>query len=445
MTDSPRTQPHDLDAERAVLGSMMLSPTAVDGCEHLLRAADFYDARHGMIFAAIKDLRRRGSPVDAIQVKAAMQANGQLSKLGSPAFLINLIETTPAPASAAYYGQIVRDRAILREIITAAERMTQMAYQPGVDSADTLAEQVHEMTGRIRDHGLVDDLASALTLDEYLDRERPPSDWVIPNLLHRGDRVLFTGSEGLGKSTLLRQLAVCTAAGLSPFSHQPIQPKTVLAVDCENPDEIMYDSFRALRAAAKQAGHPVDRRLIVERRPEGLDLNRPEDVRWLMRRVEMFAPDLLTIGPIYKLHVGNPNDEEVARGVAVVLDRARLSGHGCALAAEAHSRKGDDNGKKRPLDPYGSSLWLRWPEFGYGLRRFGEQEDENGRPVEAEVIPWRGPRDPSRHWPRRLRMGGSWPWTLPLQDLHRQAALSPQDRASGEREDDPWANQGRLG
>jgi replicative DNA helicase len=128
--------------------------------------------------------------------------------------------------------------------------------------------------------------------------------------------------------------------------------------------------------------------------------------------VEALMPDLLVIGPVYKMHAGDPNDEPSARTVAQVLDQAR-DVCGSALLIEAHSPHGNGQGK-RPVRPFGSSLWLRWPEFGYGLRLRDDESDADRLRL-MDFKAWRGPRD-EREWPSRLRAGQSssggpvWPW-----------------------------------
>jgi replicative DNA helicase len=130
----------------------------------------------------------------------------------------------------------------------------------------------------------------------------------------------------------------------------------------------------------------------------------------MMRRVEKAKPDLLIIGPIYRLHAGDPNSEELARKVSVVIDEARSTA-GCAVLMEAHSPHHNGFGPHRTLRPVGSSLWMRWPEFGFGLRPVEDEKSAaagdgaRGR----RVIPWRGMRD-ERDFPHFIKQGEKWPW-----------------------------------
>ena len=135
---------------------------------------------------------------------------------------------------------------------------------------------------------------------------------------------------------------------------------------------------------------------------------RPDDAAWLLERVTAHKPDLLFIGPFYRLHAGNINEESAARHTVNILDQARTSAN-CAMVIEAHAGHGEQ-GKNRSVRPVGSSLLLRWPEFGFGIAP--AYEPEPGEPCKTvDVKAWRGARD-QRDWPVRLTWGaeGEWPW-----------------------------------
>ena len=151
-------------------------------------------------------------------------------------------------------------------------------------------------------------------------------------------------------------------------------------------------------------GRPVYRGMLtVESRPSGIDLTRAEDANWLRKLCEASQPDVLVIGPLYRMHARNMNDEEPARALTAVIDSIRAA-HNCAVVMETHAPHGG-NGVVRSLRPVGSSLFMRWPEFGYGLR---EKDDTDGV---MRLVEWRGPRD-EREFPRFLARGGpgEWPW-----------------------------------
>jgi 5S rRNA maturation endonuclease (ribonuclease M5) len=263
-----------------------------------------------------------------------------------------------------------------------------------------------------------DDSAPDLAPDlyEFISIVDPPDDWVIPGILERGDRLIWTGYEGLGKSVMTRQLAVCAAAGIHPFTGEQFTPKRVLFIDCENPDRKSRRHFRSLERVARWKGRPVpDGLLRILQHPAGIDLTREEGAAWLLERVTAHKPDLLVCGPLYRLHATDTNEETAARLVVAALDAARIKAD-CALITEAHAGHGDAS-LKRSVRPAGSSLFMRWPEFGYGMKPLGDT-DANGAHRFACIVPWRGPRE-ERHWPREVHWGegeSDWPWvaTVPM-------------------------------
>jgi hypothetical protein len=243
---------------------------------------------------------------------------------------------------------------------------------------------------------------------DLLDTNDPGYDWLVPDLIERGDRLILTGAEGLGKSFLVRQLAATMAAGLHPFTFAKIEPLRVLLIDCENSLRQTRRLLARLEYAARRSGAKIpsgNLRIIL--RPEGINLL-AEDAEWLLERVIAHKPDVLFVGPLYRLHITNMNDELPARRMVAALDAARVRAN-CALVLEAHAGHGEVGAGfgGRAVRPTGSSLFLRWPEFGYGLRI---PKDAEGTTV-ADVVPWRGPRD-ERTWPERLCHGAqdSWPW-----------------------------------
>jgi hypothetical protein len=282
----------------------------------------------------------------------------------------------------------------------------------------------------------------AETFRQLHDSDDPPYDWLVEGLLERCDRLILTGFEGHGKSMLIRQLAVGFSVGLHPFTSVEIEPIKVLYVDCENTRRQTRRNTRGMdrfvNAKGKRA-QTENLRILYRGDMNLLDM---DDVAWLNERVTAHAPDLLIIGPLYKLHIDSPNDETVARQIVGALDQVRLR-HQVAIITEAHAGHGEW-GKNRSTRPAGSSLYMRWPEFGMGLKPEDEQPDPN-TVTEMQLVAWRGARD-EREWPRKLSRGpagaDSWPWVVPMA-LGAQRAPMPEV-IQDEVQPDPEEIQGEL-
>lgn len=405
-----RTPPRDVDAERSALGACLMSKQA---CAEVLAASAaeaYYVPAHQTIFRGIADLFSTNQPVDQITLGKHLADRGELARVGGQNYLIDLTRAVPTPGNGEYYADIVHDRGLRRALIELGTRLVQMGYSPDGETSE-LIERAVAMSRELRDRTSDDDDMPTEDILDFVQHE-DTYDWIVPGLLERMDRMILTAGEGGGKSVLLRQIAVTLAAGIHPFeTWKTIDPIKVLALDCENGESASRRKFRPLLDAANSLDQPIRRgQFHIRCRPEGLDLTRPQDRSWVMRRVEDFKPDLLIIGPIYRLHAGDPNSEELARKVSVVLDEARATA-GCAVFMEAHSPHHNGFGQHRTLRPVGSSLWMRWPEFGFGLRPVEDAKSaEDGDGARGRrFLPWRGMRD-ERNWPQFIKQGEKWPW-----------------------------------
>lgn len=407
MTALERMAPHDIQAEQAVLGACLLSADAARDVLDMLGPNDFYRPGHGLILGAVAAMAAASQPVDARTMVDYLEKAGNLARVGGPVYISQLLEAVPTAANAEWYAEIVRDRAQRRDLVTLGTRIAQAGYQAGEGDASELAEHAVAWAREVRDRGQENSDLPVMDLHDFLAVE-DHYDWLVPGLLERGDRLILTASEGGGKSTLIRQMAICGAAGLHPFTHRPVDPFKVLILDCENGESMTRRKLSPLTGAAARAGRPVPRgRLFVECQPAGVDLTRPKDRAWMLRRVERIKPDMLVIGPVYRLHAGDPNSEELARKVSAVVDEARAAA-GCAVIMEAHAPHHNGFGQHRNLRPLGSSLWMRWPEFGYGIRPVDDEVSAVNERARV-VVPWRGARD-ERSWPTHIKQGTDWPW-----------------------------------
>jgi replicative DNA helicase len=406
----PPSHPHDLTAEQAFLGALLTDPRRLREHLRLVTPGDYYRPAHATIHQTCQAMYDQGHAVDPITVTTALHQDGELARIGGPSYLHTLVQACPTAVNAPWYAERIRALALRRALIHTGSQIAAMGYNPEGDPAE-LAEHAVTLTRDVRDAGRASEDSPVLDVHDFLTVDDTDHNWVLPGLLEHGDRVIWTAGEGGGKSVLQRQIAVTAAAGAMPFQYEPnaLGPQKVLVLDCENSPRQSRRHYRALMNLAERMRTPVKRgQLHIDVRPEGVDLTRPDGRAWLMRRVEAVMPDLLIVGPIYRLHNGDPNSEEHARKVTVVLDEARSTA-GCALSLEAHAPQGNGLGP-RALRPVGSSLWLRWPEFGMGLRPV--EDEKSAREDRARrLITWRGARD-ERSWPVFLRQGweGQWPW-----------------------------------
>ncbi|MEP3855499.1 MAG: replicative DNA helicase [Porticoccus sp.] len=133
--------PHSIEAEQAVLGGLMLSNSGFDAVASLISDKDFFASDHQLIFQTMGQLNAEQKPLDIITLSEALQNNRQLDQIGGSSYLVELSNNTPSSANINAYAQIVLERSIIRQLITAASDIVKKGYNPlGWDSNKLLAE-----------------------------------------------------------------------------------------------------------------------------------------------------------------------------------------------------------------------------------------------------------------------------------------------------------------
>lgn len=231
-------------------------------------------------------------------------------------------------------------------------------------------------------------------------------DWVIDELIERGERVIVVAAEGVGKTMLARQVAILSGCGIHPFTYQKMKQIRTLTVDLENPERIIRRTSTAIMKTALARGYTNSPSAQLLVKPSGLDLLKPEDRMVLERAIEDAKPELLVMGPLYKAFIdpGGRTSEAVAVEVARYLDYIR-DVYKCALWLEHHAPLGESM-TNRQLRPFGSAVWSRWPEFGISLT-----PDLTGGLHVYDVRHFRGARD-ERPFPTKMRRGKLFPFEV---------------------------------
>lgn len=389
------------NAERAVVGASLLDPNMIREAVEHCSPADFRDPNLGQVWALMIGMRSAGDKVDPITVDARIREEGTIRGYSAPA-LSDLMAETPTASNIAHYARIVGEVATKRRLSAAGIRLQQLAETDAAlaEVMDAARAEWQTVTAEQSHH------IHARPLGELLDG---PDDynWIVPNLLESQDRLVITGGEGSGKSFFIQQIAILSAAGLHPMTGQPIDPIRVLVVDAENSEKQWRRRVRPLvrRAAHKGSADPA-RTMHIATVPR-LNLINQRDLGAVHALVDEHQPQLLVIGPLYRLIPKAIQSDDDAAPLIAALDGLRAKGPALVMEAHAgHATKGQSG--ERDLRPRGSSALMGWPEFGIGLAL--DPEDEETGLVTASLQRWRGDRD-QRAWPKRLMRGGAWPWS----------------------------------
>lgn len=410
--------PQAIDAERAVLGSMMLAPNIIPTVANAVVAEQFYREQHRGLFTTLAQMAATDRAIDPVTLQAELRENGVLAKLGGAAALFELMQETPTASNWTYYAEQVRSTWRRRCAIETARRLIQAAANPSSDDSFLdIAARTSVDLDVLLDEKMSDlDIEDLHTWDEFLNRPVRPEDWIVPDLIARQDVVMVLGGEGAGKSWVSRQVAQCLTAGVHPFKPTVrIPPMRTLLVDLEVSEMTLIQEAGPMSHQVARLGDWRGDNGYVWHHPQGLDLRSRHDQLAFERRVEIAKPDLILFGSLYNAYfTGRDSHEMVADEIRVFFNRLR-SRYRCALWIEHHMPKGD--GVNRPSTPFGSSVWMRWVTHGRVMKYINESTYELAR--------FRGDRG-KRDLPAGLYRGGA----LPITAIYDEAEIDLLRKAS---------------
>lgn len=257
MNDMDRPSlPVDMEAEKAVLGALMLAPDHIDTVSSRLRVEDFYRRDHQLIFRAITELHARRMPVDSVTLADYFTAHGLDALAGGPAYAIELANNTPSAANVRTYADLVRAAGDRRRLIDCLEQLTRDAYDPttpmgeviGRGHADLLALESH---GTSHERTMGQAMAAALDMA----RATKAGDCGIPTGIKALDRLLGGLRGGDVTTAAARPGQGKTALGVNVALHVAAQGVAVGMFSAEQPAEQI--GARALSLRANVAGHRI--------------------------------------------------------------------------------------------------------------------------------------------------------------------------------------------
>jgi replicative DNA helicase len=229
--DGLRLPPHSIEAEQSLLGGLMLDSAAWDQVADRVLAEDFYRHDHRLVFEAVAALIERNQPCDAVTLSGHLESQGVLDQVGGLAYLGSLARDTPTSANIRAYADIVRERSVLRQLISAGNGIVNSALEPEgreareiVDEAERVVFEIAEAGSR----GKVGFRSVKSILPEVVNRidEMYHSDGKMTGIatgfkqldemtsgLQAGDLIIIAGRPSMGKSTLAVNIAENAALG----------------------------------------------------------------------------------------------------------------------------------------------------------------------------------------------------------------------------------------
>jgi len=331
---------------------------------------------------------------------------GEAQRLGIDSGYVTTVLSSGFTGSVAYYATQLRD--------ASARRYAMKVLNQGLHRLESQESDAHEVVMDVQSQlqtmptpSVSDD--DTWTLDEIMGLEIKPEDYTLPGMLKRNERLVLTGSEGGGKSVFVYQMLTGAAFGVDTFALERTQPARVLFIDVENNEfqakanlDKIVPALKEIAPDAKPEWRSLKRRVV--------DLLATKDRADIIRRVVHYSPDILYMGTAYKLTDLSDETHRSVRAIQSVVDRIRQEIN-CTVIVEHHAGHGHMN-DRNGMRPEGSSYWLRWPDFGYGMQPLVTQDQRRL----MRLGPWRGDRATDRTFPVAVKQGSVMPWVPVYRD-----------------------------
>lgn len=221
-----KVPPHDLEAEQAIIGSMLTDKDAVISSLEVLSKEDFYREDNRAIYEAIENLYKRAEPIDIITVKSELEAMGKFDKVGGLEYLAELPEKVPTTANALKYIKIVEEKATLRKLIKTANEVIELGYNPTEEVEDIMEGAEKKIFDIMKDRNkkeytpIKDVLVDSFTqLEELYNRKQHitgvPTGFLDLDYrtagLHGSELILIAARPAMGKSAFVLNIATNAA------------------------------------------------------------------------------------------------------------------------------------------------------------------------------------------------------------------------------------------
>ena len=229
--DDIRIPPHSVEAEQSVLGGLMLDNRTWDAIADRIVAEDFYRRDHQLIFAAIAELAGRSEPSDAVTLSEFLERKGHSDQTGGLIYLAGLVRETPSAANIRAYADIVRERSVLRKLITVGGEIAASAYDPEGRQANEIVDEAERRVFEIAESGkksgsgfvpLRNELGAVVDRLDMLAQNKGQLTGVSTGFskldemtagLQKGDLIVIAGRPSMGKTTFALNIAENAAFG----------------------------------------------------------------------------------------------------------------------------------------------------------------------------------------------------------------------------------------
>jgi replicative DNA helicase len=368
-----KVPPQNLEAESSVLGGILLDNEAINLVLELLQPEDFYRESHRKIFRAMIDITDRGEPVDLITLSEFLKGRNDLEAVGGAAYLASLADFVPTAANISHYARIVREKAILRSLISTATEIATRGYEEQgsvdefLDSAEKVIFDISEKKIKASFVAVGDMITDTLkTIDKLYQRKEMitgvPTGYEDLDKLTAGlqpsDLIIVAGRPGMGKTAFALNLATNAAlagTGAAIFSLEMAKEQLVLRMLCSearvNSSKVRsgYLGERDFPQLAKAAARLHEAPIYIDDTPAISVLELRAKARRLVRdrskKVGLIVVDYLQL--MRGMGTASNREQEISeisRSLKALAKELRIP----VIALSQLNRRVEDRGDRRP-------------------------------------------------------------------------------------------------
>lgn len=257
-----RIPPQSLDSEKAVLGSIMLRKEAMQDVEDVISPDSFYAQKHKIIFEAMLDLYLKNEPIDMLSLSTKLMEKKQLDQIGGNQYLAELTSTVPSSTNAKHYAEIVQKKFVLRSLIEAADFVSELGFEEGVDHMDDILDMAEKK---------IFSVISSPKSQKYISMKNAlPEAWERLEKLHEQKGALRGTPTGF--KDLDSILSGLQNSDLIILAARPSVGKTTLALDIARMSATVHDKSVLIFSLEMSSQQLVDRMLSAESRVNAWNL-----------------------------------------------------------------------------------------------------------------------------------------------------------------------------
>ncbi len=256
--DNLKVPPQNIEAERSVLGSLMLDKDAIIRVANLIRVGDFYKDDHNLIYEAMVELYEKREPIDVLSLSNRLEEKNQLDKVGGSSYLTSLVNSVPSSSNVEHYAKVVQKKSTLRKLITASSEITEMGYKESEDVEKILDEAEQKLFSVSQKYIKQDFISIKSILESAFNRI---------DELHKGDHKLR--GVPCGFPDLDNLLAGFQKSDLVIIAARPSIGKTSLALDLARQIAVQQKVPVGIFSLEMSSDQLIDRMLAAQ---SGVDL-----------------------------------------------------------------------------------------------------------------------------------------------------------------------------